>query len=787
MISGVDADISDAPTRQLRLSRALSLVGGALGALALAGWLLDAALMTTFISGRPAMMPNTALMLMMLGLAAAISPVAAREGRFHAIVVDILALIVLAIAVATMVEYTFGVGLGLDQALLRVEMPGPNPGRPSPLTAAALTTLASVLLIPNGWTARGALAAEWLTLGVAFLAFVSIVGHLHGAPWIYELRHAPGIGVSVPTALGLLSIAVGLLLRPAPAGILAAVASGGPGGVIVRRLGLLAIFGPSLLGVLIHRAFITAGAEDVPLMLALLTSGSVPIALALILVTGRTLDRVHAALEQSREQARVLIEDSADGVFVADLDGRYTFVNAAGCQMLGRSREEIVGKTIVDLIPPTDVPRLAESKIHLLNGETHTADWQLKRKDGTLVPVEVSAKILADGRWQGFVRDITRRRAAEVAARRYEARLEGIISIAADAIVSIDADHRIAMYNTGAERIFGWSRDEVIGRAIDVLIPERFVEAHRAHVRAFAREDVVARMMNGRPTIVGLRKNGEEFPAEAAISRLDVEGEKLFTVILRDVTEPTQLRKELQEALDRLQAATRLKDEMLSIVAHDLRNPLSVALLAASLLVREVPEERREASRKPLAAIQRAIRRATRLVDDLLDVARIESGRLELRLDSVPPETLVCDAVDSCLPHAAQASVQIDWKVASGLPPVRADKDRIQQVFGNLLDNAIKFTKPGGRVSVIAAREGDTVRFAVRDTGRGIDGAHLARVFDRFWQVRQGEHRGVGLGLTIAKGIVEAHGGQMGVESVAGVGSTFSFTVPVDVRSQGPS
>jgi PAS domain S-box-containing protein len=770
-------------TAQLRVSCALSLLGAALGGLGLTGWFLDASLMTNFIGGRPAMMPNTGLMLVMAGLAGAISPVAARNARVRAIVANILALIVFAMAVATILEYAFGVSLGLDQALTRVEVPAPYPGRPSPLTAVALMLPASALLAPERWTPRGAHAGEWLVLGAAFLAFVSIVAHLHGADQVSEERSAPAIGVAVPSALGLLLIAAGLLFRPANGGSMAVVTSRRPGGVIVRRLGIVAIFGPPILGVLTHRVFIMEGVEDVSLMLALLTSASVPIALTFIVVTGRTLDRVHAALEQSREQARVLIEESADGFFVADLDGRYTFVNAAGCQMLGRSREEIVGKTIIDLIPATEVPRLAESKVHLLNGETHTADWHLKRKDGTYLPVEVSAKILADGRWQGLVRDITRRKAAEAAARRYEARLEGIISIAADAIVSIDKDQRIAMYNKGAERVFGWSHDEVIGRAIDVLIPERFVEAHRAHVRGFGPQNVVARMSIDRSTVVGLRKNGEEFPAEAAISRLDVEGEPLYTVILRDVTEPTRLRKELHEALDRLQAATRLKDEMLNIVAHDLRAPLSNALLSAGLLVREVPEARREASLKAVEGIRRGIRRATRLVDDLLDVARIESGRLELLLDSVSPKTLVFDAVDSFLPLADQVSVQLDWNVAEGLSPVRADRDRIQQVFGNLLDNAIKFTKPGGRVLVTAAREANTVRFAVSDSGRGIDAEHLPRVFDRFWQVSQGEHRGSGLGLTIAKGFVEAHGGEIRVESTVDVGSTFSFTLPIDART----
>jgi PAS domain S-box-containing protein len=761
------------------LGPALCLAGAALGAAALAGWLLRIAVVTTFVAGRPAMMPNTAVAVLLLGAAAAMMPQSASARRGRPVVISVCAWVALVIGVGTLIEYAFGRDLALDRVLIGVTGPAAYPGRPAPFTAIALTLLAAALLSWR-WRVGFAYPAEWLLLGVAFLAYVSLVAHVYGASAVYELRTAPGIGVSMPTAIALLLVSAGALVRLLPGGLLSVMTSTGPGGLLFSRLGAFALVGAPTLGLVLHRVLLAAGVADVPLALALLTSLGVLMTLSVLATTAPKIDRAHRDLEASRQQARMFIEESADGFFVADLDGRYTSVNAAGCELLGYSREDILGKTILDLIPPDEAAQLADARAQLLAGRTHTAEWHLRRQDGTYIPVEVSAKILADGRWQGLVRDITERKMAEQAVRRSEARLEGIISIAADAIISIDGQQRIVMYNQGAEQIFGWSCAEAIGRPLDLLIPDRFAAAHREHVRAFGREDGSSRMMKGRTAIVGQRKNGEEFLAEAAISLLTIDGEPTFTVNLRDVTGAMRLQEELRATLDRLQAATRLKDEMLSVVAHDLRSPLSAAQLAASLLVREVPEDRREASRGAAERIDRSIRRAIRLVDDLLDVARIDRGALELRLDAVPPESLIADAIDAFQALAARASIRLEWEVDAGLPLVIADKDRMAQVFGNLLDNALKFTPAGGRVRVSAAQSGDMIRFAVLDSGVGLEATDLPHAFDRFWQATGSKHRGAGLGLAIAKGIVEVHGGQISVDSTVGVGTTFTFTLPVE-------
>ena len=171
---------------------------------------------------------------------------------------------------------------------------------------------------------------------------------------------------------------------------------------------------------------------------------------------------------------------------MADLHGRYTDVNDAGCRLLGFAREEIIGKTIVDFIPPEDVDRLMKSRDQLLQGATHFDEWRLRSKDGSYLPVEVSSKILPDGRWQGFVRDISERKRLESELRLSEEKATGILSVSSDAIISVDDGYRITLFNEGAEKIFGYSKTEAIGASLDILIPERLRDTHRQHVAQFA-------------------------------------------------------------------------------------------------------------------------------------------------------------------------------------------------------------------------------------------------------------------------------------------------------------
>ena len=225
------------------------------------------------------------------------------------------------------------------------------------------------------------------------------------------------------------------------------------------------------------------------------------------------------------------------------------------------------------------------------------------------------------------------------------------------------------------------------------------------------------------------------------------------------------------------QRTTQARDDILGIVAHDLRNPLATILLQAEIF-RSLGPEPDSRYDKALNLIVRAASRMNRLIQDLLDVTRMEAGSLSLEQRPVPAAEVILDSVEAQRPPTSAASLELLSEVAPDLPEVWADRDRLTQIFENLIGNAAKFTDPGGRITA-GARPGQTeVLFWVRDTGAGIAPENLAHVFDRFWQARRADRLGAGLGLPIVKGLVEAHGGRIWVESTPGRGTTFYFTIP---------
>jgi signal transduction histidine kinase len=229
--------------------------------------------------------------------------------------------------------------------------------------------------------------------------------------------------------------------------------------------------------------------------------------------------------------------------------------------------------------------------------------------------------------------------------------------------------------------------------------------------------------------------------------------------------------------------ATELRDQMLSIVAHDLRNPLTTILLSAAALKRSGPDPERR-SQKRSEVIHRAGTRMNRLIQDLLDVVVMESGRLTIKRARLSARELIVAAIDTQRPLASSSFLELRVEVDRDVPEIWGDRDRLLQVLENLIGNAIKFTNAGGCITVGATARDHEVMFRVADTGSGIAPENLPRVFDRFWQANDSDRRGAGLGLAISKGIVEAHRGRISVESTPYRGTTFFFTIPKATREQ---
>jgi signal transduction histidine kinase len=301
-------------------------------------------------------------------------------------------------------------------------------------------------------------------------------------------------------------------------------------------------------------------------------------------------------------------------------------------------------------------------------------------------------------------------------------------------------------------------------------------------IEAFAQDNPerlrALRALNMKSVItVPLVARGNSFGALAFVS---LDGSPLFTTADLQLAEALALRAALSIDNARLyllvQRALQARDEVLGIVAHDLRCPLNAIVLGAQFLGRSGREC--ADARDSVATIRLSAERMNRMIQDLLDIARIEAGQLGIDRSRVPTRELILDAVAAQKPIAAAASLQLHMEVAHDVPDIWADRNRLLQVFDNLIGNAIKFTAPKGRITIGATPKADQLHFSVVDTGVGIDSDGLSHVFDRFWQARKGKHRGAGLGLPIARGIVEAHGGRIWVESALGVGTSFFFTIP---------
>ena len=235
---------------------------------------------------------------------------------------------------------------------------------------------------------------------------------------------------------------------------------------------------------------------------------------------------------------------------------------------------------------------------------------------------------------------------------------------------------------------------------------------------------------------------------------------------------------ESAQLYEKAQRATQARDDMLAVVAHDVRAPLTAIGLAASAIAHEHSRDGSVRDRRSVAVIERSVERANHLIQDLLDTTRIEAGALSVELKELNAAEVLADAAEAGRPLATSASLELRLEVATELPRIGADRARLLQVFENLVGNAVRYTPAGGRITVGATAKPGEALFWVADTGAGIAAEDLPRVFDRFWKAK-GSAQGAGLGLAICKGIVEAHAGRLWVESVPGRGTTFSFTIPI--------
>jgi PAS domain S-box-containing protein len=402
-------------------------------------------------------------------------------------------------------------------------------------------------------------------------------------------------------------------------------------------------------------------------------------------------------------------------------------------------------------------------------------DYVLKQRLERLVPAVQRALSVAEGRAE--------RQRAEEALRASEARLAGIIGSAMDAIITIDVEQRITVFNAAAEQIFCCPAADALGQPIDRFIPERFRTLHGEHVRAFGRTRTTSRSMTSPGTLVARRATGEEFPVEAAISQVEAAGQKLYTVILRDITQRKQLEGELRQQAVELAEADRRKDEFLAMLAHELRNPLTPIWNALELMRRRASDA--EAVERTRSVVERQVHHLSRLIDDLLDVSRITRGKIWLRYEWVDLARLVQQLIEDARGGMEAAGLTLTLELPQAPVSVWGDPTRLAQAVGNLLQNAAKFTDRGGQVNVCLTSDpaGHQAAVTIRDTGIGIAPEVLPYLFQPFVQADRTLDRsrgGLGLGLALVRGLVEMHGGEVHAQSAGpGGGAEFTLLLPL--------
>jgi PAS domain S-box-containing protein len=377
-----------------------------------------------------------------------------------------------------------------------------------------------------------------------------------------------------------------------------------------------------------------------------------------------------------------------------------------------------------------------------------------------------------------YARDVTDARRAEESQRQSEQRLAGIISSAMDAVISVDAAQNIVLFNAAAEKMFRCPAAEAIGQPLGRFIPERFRGPHAGHVRAFAEEGTSSRAMGRLCTLAALRADGEEFPMEASISQVDVGGQKLFTVIVRDITQRKEAENTLKRTAAELARSNKDLEQFAYVASHDLQEPLRMVAGYLDLLKERYQGQLDDKADKYIAYAVDGAQRMSTLIRDLLAYSRVDTRGGQLQ----PANSE--DALEFALRNLATAIRESSAVITHDpLPIVRADKTQIGQLFQNLVGNAIKFRSPDrpAQIHVSASLDQGHWLFSVRDNGIGFKQEYEDKLFSIFQRLQsRSKYPGTGIGLAICKRIVERHGGRIWAAGELGKGSTFSFTIPIE-------
>ncbi|MGC2639849.1 MAG: PAS domain S-box protein [Acidobacteriaceae bacterium] len=498
--------------------------------------------------------------------------------------------------------------------------------------------------------------------------------------------------------------------------------------------------------------------------------------------------------ELSSRQAK-LLDQAHEPIIVRDHQDRIVYWNRGAERLYGWTAAEALGRVTHELLQ-THFPISLEETTQQLEADGHWEGELLhRRRNGRQVTV-LSRWIRELGVAQSHVLETNvdlserQRLVALEEQTRLERRFRQLLEAAPDAIVEVSADGEIILVNRVAEEMFGYSRDELLGQSVDRLVPDALRPLHYKHRDSYL-EHPRTRPMGSGLELRARRRDGSLFPVEISLSPIQTEGGMHVTAVIRDVTERKRAELEVRRLEQRytaelevrnreIERANRLKSEFLASMSHELRTPLHTIIGFTELMEEEQEGALNEAQRRFLGHIHRDSIHLLELINDVLDLSKIEAGGLALRLETYRLRRSIDEALSAIRPGAALKGVDLEERSTADCHVV-ADPLRVKEMLYNLLSNAVKFTPQGGRVWIETREDSGFARITVGDTGVGIATDEQEYIFDKFYQVGNtttGVREGTGLGLSITKELVELHGGWMEVESQPGEGSRFTFTLP---------
>ena len=498
----------------------------------------------------------------------------------------------------------------------------------------------------------------------------------------------------------------------------------------------------------------------------------------------RALQLTLRHLNEADMRFRAITSTTSDAIVTVDAAQRIVFWNEGAEKIFGYRSVEVLGLPLEILIPKDlrtmhrrGFERLREGMI-----PQHAIESVAVTKRGNPIHIELTYNEWIVGHQRFFtsiMRDISARKQLEQQLRQHEIYYHAILDNSAEAIITIDQRGTIEMVNPRACQLFGYTREELLGQNVGLLMPEHEREQHQYYLDHS--ELYAPRIINKARDLFGQRKEGSLFPLELNVSPMTINNERKYVGIMHDITAHKEMMRQLILAKNEAERANLAKSQFLSSMSHELRTPLNSVLGFTQLLLMDEDTPLNEDQRDCVEHIHRAGTHLLQLINEILDLAKIESGKVELEMEVLSVADIVAEVVSLVKTQALARQVQIENQCSEIVLMISADRFRLKQILLNLLSNAIKYNVPQGYVVISALQVNDQVQINVKDTGLGISAEQMQRIFEPFNRLGR-ENRdveGTGIGLTITKQLVEMLGGTIGLRSTPGQGSEFWISIPL--------